>query len=132
VRPFLLRQRCHKRIVQVLHIILTVRPMRQNENDSSRWLRPFEREAENHSSFPACTNLDNVSSGGRLVQLSIAHSIWHLPTILELNLLTGVAAILTYPLDVEVVEMEEREEEERVKNEKADKAHAAKIEESGA
>jgi protein pelota len=36
----------------------------------------------------------------------------------ELNLLTGVAAILTYPLDVEVVEMEEREEEERLKLEK--------------
>ncbi|KAH8083036.1 pelota [Filobasidium floriforme] len=36
----------------------------------------------------------------------------------QLNLLTGVAAILTYPLDVEVVEMEEREEEERLKLEK--------------
>jgi len=32
--------------------------------------------------------------------------------ILELNQLTGVAAILTFPLDVEVVEAEEREEEE--------------------
>lgn len=32
-------------------------------------------------------------------------------------MLTGVAAILTYPLDVEIVEMEEREEEERLKRE---------------
>lgn len=36
----------------------------------------------------------------------------------ELNMLTGVAAILTFPLDVEVVEAEERaakEEEEKKK-----------------
>ena len=32
----------------------------------------------------------------------------------QLNLLTGIAAILTYPLDVEIVEMEEREEKERL------------------
>ncbi|ORY32575.1 pelota [Naematelia encephala] len=36
----------------------------------------------------------------------------------QLNLLTGIAAILTYPLDVEVVEMEEREEKERLAKEK--------------
>jgi protein pelota len=30
---------------------------------------------------------------------------------LELNQLTGIAAILTFPLDVEVVEAEEAEEE---------------------
>jgi protein pelota len=30
-----------------------------------------------------------------------------------LNQLTGIAAILTFPLDIEVVEAEEREEEER-------------------
>jgi len=30
----------------------------------------------------------------------------------ELNQLTGIAAILTFPLDVEVVEMEEREAKE--------------------
>ena len=38
----------------------------------------------------------------------------------ELNQLTGVAAILTFPLDVEVVEAEERElreEEERHRQE---------------
>lgn len=33
----------------------------------------------------------------------------------ELNQLTGIAAILTFPLDVEVVEAEEREEEEERK-----------------
>jgi hypothetical protein len=38
-----------------------------------------------------------------------------------LNQLTGIAAILTFPLDIEVVEAEEREEEE----ERARKAAAA-------
>lgn len=33
-------------------------------------------------------------------------------TFTELNQLTGIAAILTFPLDVEVVEAEEREAEE--------------------
>ena len=39
-------------------------------------------------------------------------------TFAELNQLTGIAAILTFPLDVEIVEAEEREakeEEERKK-----------------
>jgi len=35
----------------------------------------------------------------------------------QLNLLTGIAAILTYPLDVEIVEMEEREEKEKLEKE---------------
>ena len=35
----------------------------------------------------------------------------------ELNQLTGIAAILTYPLDVEVVEMEEREAKEQAEAE---------------
>lgn len=37
----------------------------------------------------------------------------------QLNLLTGIAAILTYPLDVEIVEMEERDEKERLAKEEA-------------
>lgn len=37
----------------------------------------------------------------------------------QLNMLTGIAAILTYPLDVEVVEMEEREEREKAEKELA-------------
>lgn len=35
----------------------------------------------------------------------------------ELNQLTGIAALLTFPLDVEVVEAEEREATEREKEE---------------
>lgn len=35
-----------------------------------------------------------------------------LTSISELNQLTGIAAILTFPLDVEIVEAEEREEAE--------------------
>ncbi|KIR67146.1 mRNA surveillance protein pelota [Cryptococcus bacillisporus CA1873] len=42
----------------------------------------------------------------------------------QLNMLTGIAAILTYPLDIEVVEMEEREEKERIEREKAEKEQA--------
>jgi protein pelota len=34
-----------------------------------------------------------------------------------LNQLTGIAAILTYPLDIEDVEREEEEERERLKEE---------------
>jgi hypothetical protein len=45
------------------------------------------------------------------------HRLHLLPAVLpELNQLTGIAAILTFPLDVEVVEAEEKaykEEEER-------------------
>jgi protein pelota len=37
----------------------------------------------------------------------------------ELNQLTGVAALLTFPLDVEVVELEEREAKEEAERKKA-------------
>lgn len=58
----------------------------------------------------------NVSS---TVGLMVGLVLIHLPGI-ELNQLTGIAAILTFPLDIEVVEAEEREakeEEERAKAE---------------
>lgn len=48
-----------------------------------------------------------------------------IPLLVELNQLSGIAAILTYPLDVEIVEAEERdakEEEERQKAEENGKA----------
>jgi len=38
----------------------------------------------------------------------------------ELNQLTGIAAILTYPLDIEVVEEEERVEAEEKKRKEED------------
>jgi len=38
----------------------------------------------------------------------------------QLNLLTGIAAILTYPLDIDVVEAEERELREEAEAEPAD------------
>jgi protein pelota len=44
-----------------------------------------------------------------------------MPGVAELNLLTGIAAILTYPLDIEVVEMEEKEEKERLQKEKEER-----------
>lgn len=40
----------------------------------------------------------------------------------ELNQLTGVAAILTFPLDIEVVEAEEREAAEQEKLEQLEEA----------
>jgi hypothetical protein len=57
------------------------------------------------SYFQACMNLDNVS-------FVVAVYGMKLMCTLELNQLTGIAAILTFPLDVEVVEQEEREAEE--------------------
>ena len=44
----------------------------------------------------------------RTVETRVDHSV----EFVELNQLTGIAAILTFPLDVEVVETEEREAEE--------------------
>lgn len=38
----------------------------------------------------------------------------------QLDQISGIAAILTYPLDVEIVEMEERQEKERLEREKAE------------
>ncbi|BEI96882.1 hypothetical protein CcaverHIS631_0204710 [Cutaneotrichosporon cavernicola] len=55
--------------------------------------------------------------GGEAVIFSSMHE-----TGIQLNLLTGIAAILTYPLDIEVVEMEEREEAERLEREAAEAA----------
>lgn len=57
-------------------------------------------------------------SGQRELHLSSCRGFTH--DCLELNQLTGIAAILTFPLDIEVVEAEEKEakeEEERRKTE---------------
>jgi protein pelota len=40
----------------------------------------------------------------------------------QLDQISGIAAILTYPLDVEIVEMEEQEEKDRLAREKAEGA----------
>ncbi|KAJ7682674.1 eRF1 domain 1-domain-containing protein [Mycena polygramma] len=48
--------------------------------------------------------------GGEVVIFSSMHESGQ-----QLNQLTGIAAILTFPLDVEVVEAEEREEAERIR-----------------
>jgi len=64
------------------------------------------------SCFQACTNLGNASIN--------FHRNNHANPWPELNQLTGIAAILTFPLDVEVVEAEEREESERLASEAAD------------
>lgn len=56
--------------------------------------------------------------GGEVVMFSSMHESGQ-----QLNQITGVAAILTFPLDIEVVEAEEREEEEerkRLAQEQAD------------
>lgn len=54
--------------------------------------------------------VDDVRTrGGEAIIFSSMHE-----SGVQLNLLTGIAAILTYPLDIEVVEMEEREEQERL------------------
>ncbi|KAJ7368427.1 eRF1 domain 1-domain-containing protein [Mycena albidolilacea] len=48
--------------------------------------------------------------GGEVVIFSTMHESGQ-----QLNQLTGIAAILTFPLDIEVVEAEEREEAERIR-----------------
>ncbi|KAJ7929901.1 hypothetical protein B0H13DRAFT_1962408 [Mycena leptocephala] len=48
--------------------------------------------------------------GGEVVIFSSMHESGQ-----QLNQLTGLAAILTFPLDIEVVEAEEKEEEERIR-----------------
>ncbi|KAI5449125.1 Translation factor pelota [Naganishia albida] len=48
----------------------------------------------------------------------------------QLNMLTGIAAILTYPLDIEVVEMEEREEKERLEKERREAQNGGEEEET--
>ncbi|WWC70401.1 mRNA surveillance protein pelota [Kwoniella pini CBS 10737] len=53
------------------------------------------------------------SKGGEVLIFSSMHESGQ-----QLNLITGIAAILTYPLDIEIVEMEEKEEKERIENEK--------------
>ena len=45
----------------------------------------------------------------------------------ELNQLSGVAAILNFPLDVEVAEEEDRLERERAAEEEKDRLHAEAI-----
>jgi len=67
--------------------------------------------------------VDDVRArGGEAVIFSSMHE-----SGVQLNLLTGIAAILTYPLDIEIVEMEEKEEQERLKLE-ADADAAAALE----
>lgn len=96
------------------------RPTRRSEDDTSRWWKRSELVEASRSSFQACTNLVNVSATPFIPKHSkkADRELTRCTLRSELNLLTGVAAILTYPLDVEVVEMEEREEEERLKLEK--------------
>jgi protein pelota len=53
------------------------------------------------------------SRGGEALIFSSMHESGQ-----QLNQYTGIAAVLTYPLDVEIAEMEEREEKERVEREK--------------
>lgn len=83
-----------------------------------------ERADGNRSSEPATRNryVEMVEAvrarGGESLIFSSMHESGQ-----QLNLLTGIAAILTYPLDVEVVEMEEREAKEEV----AEAAHAAAV-----
>jgi len=64
--------------------------------------------------FQVCMNLGNVSNMPLISTLLLI-------VFSELNQLTGIAAILTFPLDVEVVEAEEREEAEARKRQEEEK-----------
>lgn len=58
--------------------------------------------------------------GGESVIFSSMHQSGN-----ELNQLSGIAAVLTYPLDIEIVEMEEKEEAERIAREKEGESGAS-------
>lgn len=88
-------------------------------------------DPEQRKKYVALTE-DVQAKGGEVLIFSSMHEsgqrksgmrvplTWSLKNTLELNQLTGIAAILTFPLDVEVVEAEEKElkeEEERRKRE---------------
>ncbi len=87
-----------------------------------------------HLSFPTdidsllLASLPYILENARPLLSTTDHSTSPPPLETELNQLTGVAAILTFPLDVEVVEMEERmakEEEELRRAEGASKTTEA-------
>jgi protein pelota len=64
--------------------------------------------------------VDDVRArGGEAIIFSSMHE-----SGVQLNLLTGIAAILSYPLDIEAVEAEEKEEKERISREKEAEAAA--------
>jgi hypothetical protein len=64
------------------------------------------RSEERSSYSPVCMRVGNV----RITILVEILVLMLVPT--ELNQITGIAAILTFPLDIEVVEAEEREAKE--------------------
>ena len=73
---------------------------------------PSDKKVVKWLYFRACTNLGNVRSAFDDRRFANVCP--------ELNQLTGIAAILTFPLDVEVVEAEERAESERLASEAMD------------
>jgi hypothetical protein len=79
------------------------------------------RREQRSWSFPACTNPVNVGpfQWSRVIRYQLTFCF------IELNQITGIAAILTFPLDVEVVEAEEAlakaEEEQRHREQAGDK-----------
>ena len=54
----------------------------------------------------------SMHESGQREILKYSSCYWDTYGTTELNQLTGIAAILTFPLDIEVVEAEEREEAE--------------------
>jgi hypothetical protein len=93
--------------------------IRKSGRDMLHSWRTYERNEERFSYSLACMKVDSVRihTVDDLLQLMVV--------LAELNQITGIAAILTFPLDIEVVEAEEREakeEEERRKKEANEEA----------
>ena len=84
----------------------------------SIWSKTSVKKGQKCSYSQVCTSPDSVSTA----EVVLNYDIKVLP---ELNQLTGIAAILTFPLDVEVVEAEEREAKEEEERKKAEAAHEA-------
>lgn len=87
-----------------------------NESGTLLWSREYARKEARCSYFLVCTNRGNV-------RCSAHHTAYAHTTTIELNQLTGIAAILTFPLDVEVVEAEEREAKQEQESNKIKEEH---------
>lgn len=97
--------------------VCAVRVIQRPGNGTCHWLKAYSRKGQKWSSSLVCTSPVNVRTEGFYsCKTSNLHA--------ELNQLTGVAAILTFPLDIEVVEAEEKEA--------AEEAERKRLEEEGA
>ena len=87
-----------------------------SESGTWLWSKEYAGREAKCSYFLVCMNRGNV-------RCSTCNAVFSLTVPIELNQLTGIAAILTFPLDVEVVEAEEREAKQELESNKITGEH---------